>query len=95
MKILFCCTDKKTVVISYPRTKALIKDKKSMSSGCSPLPVSAPLTLSPWVSFNDEIVEIPASPIPYELNIEENNVQFAVIIFFCGDHFICGDYLIC
>ena len=21
-----CCTDKKTVVISYPRTKALIKD---------------------------------------------------------------------
>ena len=41
-----CCTDKKTVVISYPRTKALIKDKKNLSSGCSTLPVSAPLTSS-------------------------------------------------
>ena len=57
-----CCTEKKTVVISYPRTKALIKGKKKFV--VSPFPVSAPLTLSPRVSFNDEIVEIPASPIP-------------------------------
>ena len=64
-----CCNEKKRVVISYPRTKALIKDKKNLSSGCSPLPVSSPLTSSPRVSFNDEIVEIPASPIPYEPNI--------------------------
>ena len=63
-----CLAEKKTVVISYPRTKALIKDKKNLSSGCVPLPVTGPVTSSPRVTFKNEIVEIPASPIP-ELNI--------------------------
>ena len=73
--------EKKSVVISYPRTKALIKDRKNLSSGCSPLPVADTLssvlvtspvlvTSSPHVSFNNVIVEIPASPIPnHELNV--------------------------